>query len=130
MAGGNFELHYYDAYGQGGTVTIHDLEPMLDDMRRARTFLESLPFYEMEPCNELLPDDTNYCLAKPGEVYAIYMPNGGSATVDLSDVSGEFETKWFNPRTGDVGQHTPTVGGDARLFEAPTQEDWALVIEN
>jgi hypothetical protein len=44
------------------------------------------------------PDD--YCFAKPGQIYAIYLPSGGTTQFDLGSASGTFSVQWFNPRTG------------------------------
>lgn len=101
LAGGNYEMHYHDAYGQGGTLTIEQMGPMLQEMQYARRFLESVPFHEMESCNEILSDrDGNYCFGKAGEVYAIYTAKGAPLEVDLSAMDGELSLQWFNPRTG------------------------------
>ena len=130
FGGGNYELHYQDAYGQDGSVTIQNLEPMLVDMYRARQFIESLPFSEMKPCNGLLTSQNNYCFGKSGEVYAIYFPAGGSDSVDLSKVQGNFDVYWFNPRNGDKTQMSSVTGGGKRAFTTPDNKDWVLHLEN
>jgi len=70
-------------------------------------FHQHLPFAEMSHHDELtaVPDD--YCFAKPGQIYAIYLPSGGTtppgargAQLDLGGSSGSFSIQWFNPRTG------------------------------
>ena len=130
FGGGNFELHYQDAYGQDGSVTIQNLEPMLDDMYRARQFIESLPFSEMKACNGLLSSQNNYCFGKAGEVYAIYFPAGGSDSVDLSKVQGDFDVFWFNPRNGEKTQMSSVAGGGKRAFTTPDNKDWVLHLDN
>ncbi len=128
LAGGNYELHYYDIYG-GGSVTPQDLQPMLDDMRRARQFIEMLPFWQMRPGNEFLSGGSkNYAFVKLGEIYAIYLPNGGSVNVDLSQAAGTLQVKWFNPQTGVFSNQTTTTGGGIRTFTAPFGGDAALQI--
>ncbi len=50
-----------------------------------------------EPRNDLLGDrESNeaYCLAKPGKRYAVYFPDGGDVTLDLSDAQGELQVRW------------------------------------
>ena len=71
LGGGSHEIHYEDIYGQGGSVSIETLEPMLLDMQRARQFMEKLPFSQMIPCNQMLSPAGNLCSGKTGEVYAI-----------------------------------------------------------
>jgi hypothetical protein len=127
LAGGNYEMHFYDAYGQAGSLSIEDLSPMLEDMRRARQFVETLPFFDMKPCEDLLTSSsTNYCFGKPGFVYAFYMSEGGSLSVDLTNVFGTYGLQWFNPRTGERIIAGSTAGGVLRTFTAPDNRDWAL----
>jgi hypothetical protein len=130
FGGGNFELHYQDAYGQVGSVTIQNLEPMLEDMFQARQFIESLPFSEMKPCNGILSNQNNYCFGKAGEVYAVYFPAGGSDSVNLSKVQGDFDVIWFNPRTGETNQMGSVAGGGLRTFTTPDNNDWVLHLDN
>jgi hypothetical protein len=130
FGGGNFEMHYRDAYGQDGAVTIQDLEPMMDDMKRARQFIESLPFPEMEPCNELVTGQSNYCFGKDGDVYAIYLPTGRELAVDLTKSVGSYNIAWFNPRTGELSKAGSVTGGGVRTFTPPDNSDWVLQLEN
>ena len=74
--------------------------------RVAREFFHDhhIPFWEMRSADALVGnpenDDQRYCLAKRGEVYVIYLPDGSSAELDLAGTSGSFAVRWFNPRTG------------------------------
>jgi hypothetical protein len=45
-----------------------------------------------------LVNNGNYCLAKLGEIYAIYLPRGGNVAVRL--VRGHYRGKWFSPVSG------------------------------
>jgi len=64
----------------------------------------AIPFVDMTPSDELIGNDNfnneKYCLAKPGEIYLVYLPNSGSTQLDLSAVQGDFSVSWFNPQTG------------------------------
>jgi hypothetical protein len=41
-----------------------------------------------------------YCLEKLGQVYSVFLANGGSADVDLSVTPPEkFTIQWYNQRT-------------------------------
>ena len=130
FGGGSFELHYRDAYGPGGNVTIQDLAPMLEDMTRARQFVENLPFNEMRPCNELLSNDDQYCFGKGGDVYTIYLPQGGQVTIDLSGVGGNFDGSWFDPRTGATSDAGSITGGGSRSLTPSGGQDWVLLLDN
>jgi len=46
----------------------------------------------------LTKDKNDYCFAKSGEVYAVYLPEGNTTEILLP--SEAFSIDWFNPRTG------------------------------
>lgn len=97
-----------------------------------------IPFWEMKNANALIGNEKNdnskYCLAKPGELYLVYLPKGGTTDLDLSASSGDFTVKWYNPRTGGELQAgtRPTVqgGGKVALGNPPADvaEDWLAVV--
>jgi len=57
-----------------------------------------LPFTEMTNADGLTGSKEDYCLAKAGEIYAIYLPQGGTTEILLDP--GIYGIKWFNPRAG------------------------------
>lgn len=65
---------------------------------------QKIPFWEMENANEIIenPKNTNkkYCLAKAGEIYVVYLPEGGNSNLDLKNENGTFSVKWFDPVNG------------------------------
>lgn len=94
----------------------------------------NIPFHEMANANSLIGntknDNSKYCLAKPRELYLVYLPDGGEAELDLSEASGTFSLSWFNPRQGGEldNSHSSAKGGSKFQFTAPTKEDWLAVI--
>jgi hypothetical protein len=97
-----------------------------------------IPFWEMTNADALVGnaknDNSKFCFAKPGEIYLVYLPGGGTSEIDLSNVKGDFTVKWFNTRTeGDLsdGSTTKVAGGDRVSLGAPpsdTNEDWLVII--
>ena len=87
----------------------------------------------MKAANELVTSKEAYCLAKPGEIYAVYLPKAGSVEITLPE--GKYTVKWFNPRTGgklqDGSVKTVSGAGKVSLGKAPVEDggDWAVVIE-
>jgi hypothetical protein len=79
-------------------------------------------------------DNSRYCFAKANEVYLVYLPSGGTTTLDLSTASGQFAVAWFDPRNGGPlkrGSVTSVKGGaPAALGEPPDNpnEDWLAVV--
>lgn len=90
---------------------------------------------QMTPQEEMTKGVQNYCLAKPGELYAVYFPFGGTASLDLQSESGIFEVNWYNPRSGGALQKGEIVevegGGVVALGDAPQDpdQDWAVLIK-
>ncbi|MFK7817831.1 MAG: DUF5060 domain-containing protein [Planctomycetaceae bacterium] len=95
-----------------------------------------LPLDEMKCVDELVGNpkhnNSRYCFAKPGEVYLVYLPNGGEAKLDLKNQSGGFTISWFNPRKGGKLVETATVTGgqEVKLGEPPsdTDKDWLAIV--
>ena len=98
----------------------------------------NIPFWEMKNANALVGNTKNenskYCFAKAGELYLVYLRDGGTTDLDLSGVTGEFDVKWFNPRTGGPlrdGSVISVKGGSrAAIGQPPAEmdEDWLAVV--
>ena len=79
-------------------------------------------------------DNSKYCLAKPGELYLVYLPKGGTTELDLSAATGSFTVKWFNPRAGgklaDGSVKSVKGGGGVSLGQPPTDadQDWVVLV--
>jgi hypothetical protein len=90
-------------------------------------FHRYLPFTEMTHHDELTGAGNDYCFAKPGEIYAIYLPAGGTTNLNLGDSSVTFTIQWYNPRTAgplQAGTKTETTGpGPASIGQPPTDPD-------
>jgi hypothetical protein len=79
-------------------------------------------------------DNSKWCLAKAGEIYLVYLPAGGTTSLDLSQASGQFTLRWFDPRHGGPLKSnrvaSVAAGGTVALGEPPDSvtEDWAVVV--
>lgn len=98
-------------------------------------FHQHLPFTEMAAADGLTSSTTDYCLAKAGEVYAIYLKNGGTTNLNLAGVSGTFAVSWFDPRNGGVleaGSVAAVSGGGTVAIGQPpggaTTLDWVALV--
>lgn len=147
----------YDVYFSGGQIEwyagYHDL-PLGGDMRledfrtreamwqymwHARRFMqENLPFWEMRPADNLVTREAaDYggaeVFAKPGRIYAIYLPNAtAGGQLDLRGAPGAYRLRWFNPRTGAfAGAAVEGAAGRViNLGQPPTAagEDWVILV--
>lgn len=129
FGGGNFELHFFDAYGDG-TLTFEDLSPLLDDLHRAQAFMKKLPFYSMKPCNGVVMGSKAVCYQQPGDIYVVYSADGGDFTLDMRTIRGSYEFSWFDPRTGKETYAGIVNGGQIHAFTAPDSQDWVLKLDN
>ena len=75
-----------------------DTMTMLQGYAHMVDFFTSFEWWKTEPHDELV-NKGNYCLAKPGEIYAVYLPHGGRVTIRLQ--GGSYRGAWFNPSTGE-----------------------------
>ncbi len=97
-------------------------------------FHENLPFHEMKHNDDLTYNKEDYCFAKPGEIYAIYLPNGGTTDLELEE--GTYMVRWYNPREGGTfrfGSVKKLEGPGIKMIgDAPEDEekDWVVLIEN
>jgi len=116
----------------------------------ARKFIEeNLPFWEMEPIDELVVDEgvvqididdhktleaSAEVFAKPGFVYAIYLPTGNpSGTINFDRINGVYSLRWYNPRTGEFeGDDAFIQGGKQSKIGLPPRQqthDWVVLIK-
>lgn len=99
-----------------------------------------IPFWEMTNADELIGNATNsndrFCLAKSGELYLVYLPNGGTTELKLSGAKDSFRVQWFNPRSGGKlidGSVTALAAGDNLSLGRPpedAQDDWLAVVRH
>ena len=138
-SGAEWYFGYNTAGGRGGDLEVEDFslrESAYGWSAAARRFFEDLPLERMSDGDGLTSGTTgtDQVLARKGEVYAIYLPDGGSATLDLSGVSGRFSVSWYDVVSGkyvDGSVTTVSGGGKVGLGQAPYSRgnDWAIRVE-
>jgi Putative collagen-binding domain of a collagenase len=88
-------------------------------------FFTSFDWWKTAPHDELV-DEGKYCLAQPGQIYAIYLPNAGKVTVRLEP--GRYQATWFNAFTGEKVPLAPVQGRLWTSPDPPRHNDWALLL--
>ncbi len=99
---------------------------------------QQVPFWEMSNQDALVGnqrnDNSRYCFAKPGSLYLVYLPDGGTASLGLEQADGIFSVKWYDPRHGgDLSEGSVTEvrgGSEVSLGQPPRDdaEDWLIVV--
>ena len=144
MAGGG-GVEYYFGYrfpqNDLGCEDWRSRDHSWDYCRIALDFFSEnrIPFWKMNCADELVGnpqnDNSKYCFARSGEVYVVYLPNGGSTQLDLKTNEASMRVRWYNPREGgplQSGSAREVKGpGRVQLGEPPTDahEDWAILIQ-
>jgi len=105
--------------GDDTMVMLKGYEHMVD-------FFTSFDWWKTEPHDELVNNGC-YCLAKPGEFYAVYLPKEGDVTVHLS--LGSYQAEWFNAFTGERVPLPTVQGPDWTSPRTPGWLDWALLLK-
>ena len=99
---------------------------MLQGYAHMVDFFTSFEWWKTAPHDELV-NRGNYCLATPGEIYAVYLPHGGRATIRLE--AGSYSASWFDPLNGERIVLPPAKGPVWISPAAPNDNDWALLLE-
>ncbi len=134
MAGGagcEWYFGYKFAHNDLNCEDWRSRELMWDQTRYALEFFHKyLPFYQMSPKDSLV--SSGWCLAKPGQVYTIYLSDGGSTELDLAE--GSYTVRWYNPRTGgklQKGSVKKVTGPGKVALGKPSKdpgEDWVILV--
>lgn len=90
-------------------------------------YANKMDMQSMKPAGNLA--SSGYCLAKPGWEYLLYFPSGKSATLDLSNASGNFALEWFNPVSEETLSGGMVAGGGNVSFNAPSGDNWVLYLK-
>ena len=123
----------YDGVNFGYPPEFNPGDGKWESLRRnlgyARGYAERGDLAQMEPRGELA--SSGYCLAHAAAseaAYLVYLPAGGSVTVDLSNTQGQLVVEWFNPATAVATNGPAIIGGASRTLTAPFRGDAVLYI--
>lgn len=103
-----------------------DTMTMLRGYAHMVDFFTSFEWWKTEPHDELVSNG-NYCLAEPGQIYAVYLPHGGRTIIHLA--AGSYRGTWFNPSTGERIPLPPASGPVWNSPTTPDNNDWALLLQ-
>jgi len=141
MAGGGGAEWYFGYRYPHNDLNCEDWrsrDKMWDQTRYALEFFQKhIPFWDMESSDDLTSSEIDYCFALEGEIYTVYLPEGGTTEINLPSQEGRNVINWFNPRKGGElvpGTKKQIPGGQTSDIGYPPEEtdkDWvALVVLN
>ncbi|MDH7444457.1 carbohydrate-binding protein [Aquimarina sp. 2201CG14-23] len=132
MAGGA-GVEYYYGYSTGQTDLTAQNHRSRDgkyaDAARALRFFNNYlqdDLITMTSSDGVTSDNNDYVLAKAGEIYAVYRPNGGTTGLSLPSGNAEYNVQWYNPRSGSGLTNATTLNGN---LVAPDNNDWVALIK-
>jgi hypothetical protein len=105
-----------------------DTMTMLQGYAHMVDFFTAFEWWKAEPHDEVV-NNGNFCLAKPGEIYAVYLPRGGNVTVQMQP--GQYVAEWWNCTTGEKTS-LPLINVTKSSWSspaAPGSSDWALLLQ-
>jgi hypothetical protein len=106
--------------GRGdGTMT------MLEGYGRMIDFFTRFEWWRTDPHDELVSRG-NYCLALPGEIYALYLPHGGQATVTIQPAN--YTVVGFDAGSGVWSEWPMAFGRSWTSPRVPADKDWAFLL--
>jgi hypothetical protein len=88
-------------------------------------FMTRFEWWKTNPHDELI-DHGNYCLADPGSIYAIYLPQGGRFTLQLQP--GTYSVEWYSPLTGERIPGQDASGPSWSSPAPPDAKEWAVLL--
>jgi len=106
-------------------------ELAVGSLKTARRLEAAMAPWTFRPANALLKRRTAnqaYLATAGGETYAMYLPNGGEATVDLSTITGSADMRWIDVRTGDLHSRETVTAGPAVSIRSPEKGHWLALI--
>lgn len=141
MAGGYGVEWYFGYASPHSDLTCQDFRSrdlFWDQNRYALHFFnQHIPFWEMEPNDDLTADNDAYCLAKEGAIYVIYAEtNAEKIKLNLGGSEKYFDVKWFDPRNGGKLQKgsissVKATNGMVNLGLPPSasEKDWVILVK-
>lgn len=143
LAGGG-GVEVFSAYVDQGLDDFRVFESAWSEFSRPMALFEThnIPFYAMTNRDDLVTTARThsnawlYALAAPGDSYVIYESGNLEPQLDLSEYSGSFFVRWFNPRKEEstdlaTGSLSTVKGGSKVGLGKPPSDvgkDWVVVV--
>ena len=120
IGGGDLQVQDYREFSDYWEAMVHAYDFFVDN---------NIPFWRMSDADDLT--NRGFALAEEGQVYVVYLPDGGAPNVDLTGAD-TYEIFWYNPRTGGNLQKGSIseveVGANVSLGNPPSDasDEWVV----
>jgi hypothetical protein len=102
------------------------------NIRSMRMLTDQMNIFTCEPHNDLLSDrqpNEAYCIANPGKEYAVYFPDGGEVTLDISALKKTASIRWLDVMKSKWSDAQKGQGADKLKLQCPSQGYWAVLVQ-
>jgi len=103
------------------------------NLRSMRMLTDKMNIFTCKPYNDLLSyreSNEAYCIANPGKEYAVYFPNGGEVTLDISPLKKPASVCWLDIMKSQW-TNTQQIESESKLkLHCTSQGYWAALITN
>ncbi|MEM0964930.1 MAG: DUF5060 domain-containing protein [Verrucomicrobiota bacterium] len=138
MAGGAGSEYYFGYRFEHSDLTAQDFrsrDGFWDFCRYQLEFFydNQIPFQDLSN-TDLSSNPESWCLSQDGGPYVVYLQRGGTTDLDLSETSGDFSVRWYDPLLGGALQEgtvsTIQGGASVNLGSPPSRknQDWVVLI--
>ncbi len=104
-------------------------DPGAQQMTYVAKLMKSRPILGRVPNQSLI--GSGNAIATKGNGYAmVYLPKGGSVTVNLSKIASNVKAWWYNPRTGDATPIDTYNNKNTQIFDTSDTQDMVLVLDD
>jgi hypothetical protein len=101
------------------------------NIRSMRMITNRMNVFKCMPSNNLLSDRQDneaYCLANPGTEYAVYFPNGGQVTLDISKLEKAATIRWLDIMKSKWSGRERIKGKSRLTLTCPSKGYWAVLV--
>jgi hypothetical protein len=101
------------------------------NIRSMRMLTDAMNVFACAPHNDLLSareSNEAYCLARPGQEYAVYFTDGGEVALDVSGLKGNATVRWLDIMQSKWHKPSHAAGGNMLELKCPAQGYWAVLV--
>ena len=102
------------------------------NIRSMRMLTDKMDIFTCAPHNNLLSNrkpNEAYCMANPGAEYAVYFPNGGEVTLDISTLKKPPTVRWLDIMKSRWLDTQREEGKGKLTLQCPSQGYWAVLVQ-